>query len=188
MRNRDINKHKKRKKLGPTKRRRRKERIQLLLFLLVQLICISMLLVHTIKKYATDTMQCTHSFSTTITNVEHVTHSRFNYIVFDTCEGKVFFGIETWFSLNRAKIADKTLKEFEYLEDKGVEVNIRIRNEPDHNPLSEHFKEYEMAALEDDQAQIDDFERGNKISLVSICVLLSFWLIVAVGCYVLSII
>lgn len=185
MRYTGINEQGKRKKLGPAKRRRRKEKLQAILLLLAQLACISMLLVHTIKKYAPDTMQCTHSFNTTISDVEYQTVYRTPSVVFNTCEGKVFFNIDTGFALNGGKIIDEAFEKFRHLGDTDIEVNIRIRNEPDNNPLSRHYKEYEMVALEDDQTQIDKFGKTQRLGLVIICVLLSLWLALAIGFYVL---
>lgn len=185
MRYTGINKQKKRKKLGPAKFRRRKEKIQDILLLLAQLSCILILLVHTVKKYAPDTMQCTHSFITTISDVEYQSVYRTPSVVFNTSEGKVFFNIDTGFALNGGEIINKALEKFEYLDNNDIEVNIRIRNKSDNNPLSRHYKEYEMVALEDDQNQIDKFEKNQKLSLVILCILLSLWLILAIAFYVL---
>lgn len=155
-----------------------------ILFLLIQLVCILLLFVHTLKKYAPDIDQCTHSFSTTISNVERVTVYRSQNIVFDTSDGKVFFNVDTGFSLDAGKIIDEVYKEFRYLSDNGTVVNIRIRNEPDNNVFSGHYKEYEMVALNDNQTQIEEFESTQKLGVVVFSVLLSLWLAFAIGFYI----
>lgn len=63
----------------------------------------------------------------------------------------MFFNVDTGFSLDAGKIIDEVYKEFKYLSDNGTVVNIRIRNEPDNNVFSGHYKEYEIVALDDNK-------------------------------------
>lgn len=179
-----VAKKRKRKKLGPIRRRRRREKIQSILILLIQVVCISLLFAHSIKKYAPDTMQCTHSFNTTISDVKRTYISPGTSVVFETCEGKVFINFDGGIGTHLAERIDATIKELRYLSDNNIEVSVRIRNEPEINPLSVHFKEYEMVALEDNQTQIDKFEKTQRLSLVIFCILLPLWLVLAVAHYV----
>lgn len=179
-----INKRKKRKKIGMTGNHRRREKIQSMLLLLAQLVCILLLFVHAVKKYAPDTIQCSHSFNTTISDVKRVPVRYSMSVVFNTCEGKVFFSFDTGIGTNAGEVIDATIKELQYLSDNNVEVSIRIRNDPDNNPLSAHFKEYEMVALEDDQTQMDKFARNQKLGLAVFSILLTLWLMLAIAFYV----
>lgn len=177
-------KKRKRKKLGPIRRRRRREKIQSILILLIQVVCISLLFAHSIKKYAPDTMQCTHSFNTTISDVKSVYVRHSASVVFETCEGKVFVYFDSGYGTHRGEMIDATIKELLYLSDNNIEVSVRIRNEPEINPLSVHFKEYQLVAIDDDQTQKDRFELDKKTGLVVACIALPLWLVLAVAHYV----
>ena len=174
----------KRKKLGPIRRRRRREKIQSILILLIQVVCISLLFAHSIKKYAPDTMQCSHSFNTTISDVKCVYVSHGPSVVFETCEGTVFGYFDSGYGTHRVEIIDATIKELRYLSDNNIEVSVRIRNEPEINPLSVHFKEYQLVAIDDDQTQKDRFELDKKTGLVVACIALPLWLVLAVAHYI----
>ena len=117
-------KKRKHKKLGPIRRRRRREKIQSILILLIQVVCISLLFAHSIKKYAPDTMQCTHSFNTTISDVKRAYVSHGRYVVFETCEGKVFINFDGGIGAHLAERIDATIKELRYLSDNNIEVSV----------------------------------------------------------------
>lgn len=183
MRYTDTGKQKKGKKLGPTKRRRIKERIKAIVLLLVQLACVSLLFVHTLEKYTPDTMKCSHSINTTISDVKRVSVRYSTSVVFNTSEGTVFYNFDSGIGTNSGEVIDATIKELQYLSDNDIEVSIRIRNEPDNNPLSAHFRQYEMVALDDDQMQLDRFERNQKLGLVAFSVILLLWAVATIGFY-----